>query len=157
MNKKLVVIVALIVIAVCSGFAYLLSQDKNTENPTVAQEGDNKPQTTSSAEKQTTEGAGTYKEYSEDTFAATSGTKILFFYASWCPQCHQLESDIKEGKIPDGVTIFKVDYDTNQKLRQKYGITLQTTLVKVDDNGNEIKKFVAYDDPSLNALVRNLL
>lgn len=158
MNKKLAVTIVLIVLAVGGGFAYLMAQDKSVETPHGAQEqGARSSHETSPAKKQLPEAAGTYKEYSEDTFAATSGTKILFFHASWCPQCRQLESDIKKGTIPGGVTIFKVDYDRNQKLRQKYGVTLQTTLVKVDDSGNEVKKFVAYDDPSLAALVRNLL
>lgn len=157
MDKKLVVTVMLIVAAVGGGFAYLLSKDKDREQPAVVQQQDTKPQATSSGEQQASQSAGAYKEYSEAAFAATSGTKVLFFHAAWCPQCRQLESDIKKGKIPGGVTIFKVDYDSSQKLRQKYGVTLQTTLVKVDDSGNEIKKFVAYDDPSLEAVVRNLL
>lgn len=157
MNKKLLVVTVLIVIAIGGGFAYLLTQDKSANNSVSAPERDKQPKVTSPAEKQPTGAAGMYKEYSEDVFAATSGTKILFFHASWCPQCRQLEADIKSGTIPDGVTIFKVDYDNSQKLRQKYGVTLQTTLVKVDDKGNEIKKFVAYDEPSLEALVRNLL
>lgn len=156
MNKNLSVIIALIVIAVGGGFTYLLLQDKPAENPKVTQKQDTKLQTTLPAE-QPTEAAGTYREYSENAIAETLGTKILFFHASWCPQCRQLETDIKDGKIPHGVTIFKVDYDNSQKLRQKYGITLQTTLVKVDDSGNEVKKFVAYDEPSLDALIRNLL
>ena len=157
MNKKLATVVVLIIIAVGGSFAYLLSQEKSTDNPTVTHRQDTRLSTTPSSEKSPTEAAGTYKEYSEDEFAAMAGTRILFFHASWCPQCRQLESDIKEGKIPEGVTIFKVDYDSSQKLRQKYGVTLQTTLVKVDDSGNELKKFVAYDDPSLQALIRNLL
>src|SRR5687767_11172668 len=140
MNKKLVAVVALIIIAIGGSFVYLLSQDKNTVGPRVTQKQDTKQQTISPAAEQPIEAVGMYKEYSEEMFASTSGTKILFFHASWCPQCRQLESDIKEGKIPDGVTIFKVDYDTSQKLRQKYGVTLQTTLVKVDDSGNEVKK-----------------
>lgn len=159
MNRKLLGIVAIIIVAIGVGFAYLLSQDKTTESLKVTQKQDAKPkpQTTSPAGERPVETAGMYKEYGEAAIAETSGTKILFFHASWCPQCRQLESDIKKGKIPDGVTIFKVDYDNSQKLRQKYGVTLQTTLVKVDDDGNEVKKFVAYDNPSLDALVRNLL
>lgn len=157
MNKKLLGIVIVIVIAVGGGFVYLLSQDNNTATSDVIQKQDTSLKTTSPASTPSTQDPGVYKEYSEDVFTATSGTRILFFHASWCPQCRQLESDIKSGSIPEGVTIFKVDYDTSQKLRQKYGVTLQTTLVKVDDSGNEIKKFVAYDDPSLDALVRELL
>lgn len=100
---------------------------------------------------------GTYIEYSNDVIADSSGTKILFFHAPWCPQCRVLESDIVEKGVPENVTIIKVDYDSNQPLRQKYGVTLQTTVVLVDDEGNLVNKFVAYDDPSLEAIKQNLL
>ncbi len=100
---------------------------------------------------------GRYIAYDGSTLASTPGTKIIFFHASWCPQCRQLEADIKAGSIPDGVTIFKADFDTSQTLRQKYGVTLQTTLVKVGDDGQLIKKYVAYEEPTLAALKRNLL
>lgn len=101
--------------------------------------------------------AGTYTDYQENSIASTGGTKILFFHAQWCPQCRQLEASIKAGNIPADVTILKVDYDHAQELRQKYGVTLQTTLVKVDDQGNLVKKFIAYDDPTLDALKAQLL
>ncbi len=98
-----------------------------------------------------------YVTYSDDIVAKTSGTKILFFHAPWCPQCRALEASIKAGTIPTGVTIIKVDYDSHQALRQQYGVTIQTTLVKVDDTGNLIKKYVAYDEPTLSAVSQNLL
>lgn len=90
-----------------------------------------------------------YVTYSQADLASTSGTKILFFHASWCPQCRALDEDITKHISDDnGVTIFKVDYDSNQALRQKYGVTLQTTFVKIDENGNLIKKYVAYNTPT---------
>lgn len=98
-----------------------------------------------------------YVEYSPDVIAKTTGTKILFFHAPWCPQCRALEKSIKAGTIPEGTTIIEVDYDSNQALRQKYGVTVQTTLVRVDDNGNLIEKYVAYDEPTLQSLIDNLL
>ena len=101
--------------------------------------------------------AGQYVDYSEDIISSTAGTKVLFFHAPWCPQCRELDASIKQGSIPEGVTIIKVDYDTSQALRQKYGVTTQTTLVRVDDSGNIVKKYVAYSDPSLEALVQNAL
>ena len=112
------------------------------------------PQPTSSSSSTQ---AGKFVDYSEDIIANTTGTKILFFHAPWCPQCKALEASIKAGKIPDGVTIIKVDYDSSQKLKQKYGVTVQTTLVRVDDAGNLIKKYVAYSTPSLEALIKNVL
>lgn len=101
---------------------------------------------------------GKYVEYSESKLTdASLGTKILFFHAPWCPQCRELEASIEAGEIPSGVTIIKVDYDSNQSLRSRYGVTIQTSLVKIDDSGNLVKKYVAYDEPSLQSLKENLL
>jgi thiol-disulfide isomerase/thioredoxin len=100
---------------------------------------------------------GVYAEYSEEALKTTSGTKVIFFHAPWCPQCRELDKSIKAGSIPPDVTIFKVDYDSNQDLRKKYGVTIQTTLVKVDDTGALVKKYVAYNKPNLQALIENLL
>jgi thiol-disulfide isomerase/thioredoxin len=100
---------------------------------------------------------GAYIDYAAEVIGATNGTKILFFHAPWCPQCKALETSIKAGPIPANTTIIKVDYDSNQALKQKYGVTTQTTLVLVDDNSNLVKKYVAYSTPSLSALISNLL
>jgi hypothetical protein len=98
-----------------------------------------------------------YIDYYDGVIAATAGEKVLFFHAPWCPQCRALETSIKAGQIPEGVTIIKTDYDSMQQLRQTYGVTIQTTLVKVDDSGNLVKKYVAYDEPTLQAVIDNLL
>ena len=101
--------------------------------------------------------SGKYVDYSVDEVASTSGVKILFFHAPWCPQCIALEKDIKVNTIPVGVTIFEVDYDSNQALRQKYGVTLQTTLVTINDDGSLLKKYVAYSEPTFENVKTNLL
>lgn len=155
MHKKLVIIVGCLLIAIGAGFAYLLLQDKPAD--TTGKEEPTAAPNASSPASPASPTPGTYVDYTAEKLAQTSGTKVLFFHAAWCPQCRQLEADIKAGNIPGGVTIFKVDYDSNQKLRQKYGVNLQTTLVRVDDEGNEIKKFVAYDEPTLEALIKNVL
>ena len=100
---------------------------------------------------------GQYVEYSPELVAETPGDKLLFFHADWCSQCVSLEGDIEASGVPDGVTIFKVDYDSNQDLRQKYGVTIQTTMVKVDDNGDEIDSYVAYEDPTFDNVSAALL
>lgn len=96
--------------------------------------------------------SGQYVEYTPTTISHTSGTKILFFHAPWCPQCRALEASIKASTIPANVTIIKVDYDSHQALRQQYGVTIQTTLVRVDDAGNLIEKLVAYDEPNFQSV-----
>lgn len=100
--------------------------------------------------------AGSYVSYSGDALSRSEGTRILFFHASWCPQCRALEADIKKSGVPAGTTIFKVDYDNAQDLRKKYGVTLQTTVVKVDESGNLISKFTPYQKPTLQNALENL-
>lgn len=158
MNKKIFVIITVILLAIAGGVTFLLTEkDSNRSknrmpNPTVAS-----PETKESKPASSQSSVGTYVEYKEGAIENAAGTKILFFHAPWCPQCRAIESDIMQKGVPDGVTIIKVDYDTNQALRQKYGVTIQTTLVKVDDNGNLIEKYVAYDDPTLDSIKENLL
>lgn len=96
---------------------------------------------------------GAYVNYFDGAIAATPGTKALFFHASWCPKCRDLEEDILANTIPDGFTVFKVDYDSATELRQRYGVTVQTTIVYVDDDGNALAKGVLYDDTTLAALI----
>lgn len=148
-------IAGIVILVIVGGFVYLMSQDSSLESQVAVVEApaSETPSSTGSSPGS----AGAYIDYSQEQLASTSGTKILFFHAPWCPQCRQLESEIRAGPLPDGTTIFKVDYDTNQALRQKYGVTLQTTLVKVDDQGNLVEKYVAYDDPTLAALKQNIL
>ncbi len=95
---------------------------------------------------------GSYISYTDSALASTSGQRVLFFHASWCPQCQKVDADIKNDGVPSGVTVFKVDYDTAQSLRQKYGITLQTTFVKLDSAGNSIGKYVAYNEPTFDSV-----
>lgn len=74
---------------------------------------------------------------------AKNGKVVLFFNASWCPNCRTLDTDIRANldKIPAGTYILSVDYDTYTDLRQKYGVTYQHTFVQVDENGQELKKW----------------
>jgi thiol-disulfide isomerase/thioredoxin len=113
------------------------------------------PTATEPAAAPGTEGA--YVDYSPTAIAEATGDTVLFFHAPWCPQCRSVESDILSSGVPAGVTIIKVDYDSNQDLRQEYGVTLQTTFVAVDRDGEKLESFVAYDDPRLSAVISALL
>ncbi len=156
MNKKSVVISAVILLMIALGVAYLAINSNPTSNQSPSQQSVNDSnQTQKSNSNDNTKGQ--YIDYKDGSIQNNSGTKVLFFHAPWCPQCRQLESEIESGSIPANVTIFKVDYDTNQDLRAKYGVTLQTTLVKVNDNGDLVKKFVAYDNPTLQSIKDNIL
>ncbi|MEK7602995.1 MAG: thioredoxin domain-containing protein [Patescibacteria group bacterium] len=155
--KKVLVVSVIVASLVVSGITFMMvtkKADAPAGNSATSTNSSNQAKKNSPSTSQTT---GNYTVYSEADLAKTSGTKLLFFHAPWCSQCRSLENDIKSKGVPSGVTIFKVDYDTNQKLRQKHGVTIQTTFVKVDDQGNSIGKFVAYDNPVISSVIENLL
>lgn len=124
----------------------LATNTANTASPSGSQEAE--PPVTSSP------AGGVYLTYAGD-LTAGEGRRILFFHAPWCPQCRALEASIQREGVPEGVTILKVDYDTNQALRQRYGVTIQTTLVEIDGAGTSLGKYVAYEEPSLPAVLRH--
>ena len=99
---------------------------------------------------------GSYEAYDPSKLAmADHGKVVLFFRASWCPTCKALDADIKAhlASIPEGVHILDVDYDNSADLKQKYGVTMQHTLVQVDAKGNLITK---WSGGNLDTLVKNL-
>jgi thioredoxin-like negative regulator of GroEL len=156
MDKKVLYIVGCIVLVIMAAATYLLmNSNKNLPVETRVTTDQTLPQ----AAEQVPESArpGAYIDYKQGVIQSTPGTKLLFFHAPWCPQCRQLEADIKKGDIPDNVTIIKVDYDSQQALRMQYGVTIQTTIVKVNDDGSLAKKYVAYEEPTLHAVIKNLL
>jgi len=168
MNKKALTISLVIAALVMGGIAYLLMSPevKKAEEDMIAKSAitqqvdavtTEKDSVATEAQATTNPAPGAYVNYTEDALSSATGTRLLFFHAPWCPQCRALETDIIAKGVPNAVSIIKVDYDTNQSLRKKYGVTLQTTVVRVDDNGGLVKKFVAYDDPSLQAIINNLL
>lgn len=155
MNSRKTLII-LVILAVIGGAAFSLAVTGDVKQAKQDMFADQPNQNTASKSADTS-APGTYIDYEEGVVASTPGTKLLFFHAQWCPQCRALEDDIQKNGVPSGVTIIKVDYDSNQQLRQKYGVTLQTTVVKVTDTGELVKKFVAYDNPSLDSVAKNLL
>ena len=86
-----------------------------------------------------------YLDYSESFLTrANEGKVVLFFKANWCPTCNALDKDVLKNlnKIPEDVTILKVDYDVASDLKKKYEVVTQHTMVQVDAQGNEITKWV---------------
>ena len=150
MNKKTLIYIA-VFIGVALVFASFLifrgygadSNDSQDTNETI----------------RLSEGAGLYLSYSSASFDEHENKRRwLFFHASWCPQCVNLEEDIMAnlGDIPDDVVIFKVDFDNSDDLRNRYGVSIQTTIVSVDGDSDKIKSHVASLDQSLAALIKNL-
>lgn len=83
----------------------------------------------------------TKAEY-QSQMAQRAGTKVVyFFHAPWCPTCRATEKAIEEDGIPAGLTVVKVDFDSETDLRKTYGITQQHTFVQVDEDGDELAKW----------------
>lgn len=158
MSKKVLYIIVGIVLLLVGALSYALLRPPSNAYVDETSESSNK---TSTTETQTPEATnkrtGLYVDYSEDAVSNATGTKLLFFHAPWCPQCREMDASIRSVGVPSDVTVFKIDYDSNQALRQKYGVTLQTTFVKIDDQGNKIASYVAYDEPQFSSVQRELL
>lgn len=159
MNKKYAFVIAGLLLAIV-GAALYVAMDKTAKQEVPSDLNDRatvNSQQNKSDDMSNTQ-AGEYVTYQEEVFSASKDkTRLLFFHASWCPQCRELEASIKSTSLPANVVIFKVDYDSHQDLRKKYGVTLQTTIVKVDKNDNKLQSFVAYDEPHFSSVQRELL
>jgi hypothetical protein len=101
---------------------------------------------------------GSYRDYDPAAVADPGyDTTILFFHASWCPECRAFEQSIEAGPIPDGVQILKVDYDASDDLKRQYEVTIQTTFVKVDADGERLSSWVGYQkDRSIRTILDEL-
>jgi hypothetical protein len=96
---------------------------------------------------------GAYIDYAAGVIEQTPGTKVVFFHAPWCSKCRALEKSILAEGVPAGMTIIKADFDSELELRQRYGVTLQTTVVYVDDAGNALSSAVLSRDTTMDAVL----
>ena len=96
----------------------------------------------------------TYEQYMEHSDAAMhhDGRTVLFFDASWCPDCQKLKNALSSDHdvIPADVTVVDVDYDSHNDLRKQYGVTMQHTFVEVDAQGNKVSSWSITDPSALN-------
>lgn len=83
-----------------------------------------------------------YTDYSTSALKEAKWNIVLFFHANWCPTCIATDKDIISKWVPDNLTIFKTDFDTELELKKKYEVLTQTTFVQVDNQWNMIKKWV---------------
>ena len=87
--------------------------------------------------------AGAYIDwatYAADPSAA-KGKVVLFFHATWCSICQEVERSLTSDPVPEGLTVVKIDYDDADALRQQYGVTIQHTFVQVDPQGAALTKW----------------
>ena len=157
MNKKIAVIIVALVVLIggaVAAYGFTNAGDNRVSETSTSQPA---PSTASELPSVATDTEGAYVDYSPTAIANAKGDTLLFFYAPWCPSCRAIESDILSSGVPADVTVIKVDYDSHQDLRQKYGVTVQTTFVKVDASGEELQKFTPSEDLRLAAVIDALL
>lgn len=84
-----------------------------------------------------------YLQYDVAELAADKN--VLFFAAlDWCTTCQALDENLRENieAIPADTQILVVDYDNDLQLRERYDVDIQHTLIQVDSEGNELKRWI---------------
>ncbi|HEY4201664.1 MAG TPA: thioredoxin family protein [Devosiaceae bacterium] len=84
---------------------------------------------------------------------AAKGTTVVFFYASWCPNCRATVTELNQrwDDVRPGLTLVIADYDKEQALKAKYGVTYQDTFVLLDSKGNGVKSWNSGGVDGLNS------
>ena len=102
-------------------------------------------------------GPGGYQDFSLETYQRLLGQKpfALFFHASWCPTCRNMEKEIQENlsQLPQDLTLLKVNFDQETEIKKKYGLTQQSLVKIIDGKGNPGETLVA---PKLQKIIEGL-
>ena len=102
MNTKLVIIGLFGALVIGAG-VFVATRDKPMATETA-------PATSTppspAADAASSKTPGQYVDYREGVLAQTSGQRVLFFHAPWCPQCRSIEKGIKADGVPDGFSII---------------------------------------------------
>ncbi|MCU0667030.1 MAG: thioredoxin family protein [Patescibacteria group bacterium] len=145
---KYILAIGVILIAIAGGVYIYNSKESNDtkqqDNYSTTEPLEN--DTSSKTTQPSVSGAGkfiAYEDYQTSKDSYSDKKVVLFFNAKWCPTCQALNKDINANSdnIPADTVIVSVDYDSNIDLRRQYGVTVQHTLVTVDVEGNQIKKW----------------
>lgn len=64
----------------------------------------------------------------------------MYFSAPWCGPCRMLGPTMDQ--VSEQVPVQKINVDDDSELSAKYGIRNIPTVIKVDDNGDVLDKFV---------------
>lgn len=77
-----------------------------------------------------------------DAALAQGKPVIVDFWASWCPTCKQQKPIVREllqQKKLQPVTFFVADFDAEEALKKRLGVTMQSTFV-VFKGGKEVAR-----------------
>lgn len=84
---------------------------------------------------------------------AAEGPTVVFFYAAWCPDCRATVSELNArwNEVRPGLTLVIADYDKEQALKARYGITYQDTFVLLDASAAGVEVWNGGGVDGLNA------
>lgn len=98
-------------------------------------------------------------QYSSDTdlkTLAAKGKTVVFFFATWCPNCILTLTELQEkwSDIDPQITLVIADYDQETILKAEYGVTYQDTFVLLDKDAKSVKLWNAGGVKGLNENTR---
>lgn len=84
---------------------------------------------------------------------AAKGTTVVFFYAAWCPNCRATVTELNArwNEVNPGLTLVIADYDKEQALKARFGVTYQDTFVLLDKDGKGLELWNSGGVNGLNA------
>jgi thioredoxin 1 len=102
------------------------------------------------------------KPYTEASFAQaqTAGKPTaLHFHASWCPTCKKQSSSIELLKADNdlNLTVFVADYDLEEPLKKKLGVTSQSTLIVYKGTAEKARSVAKNSPEAIKADLRTAL
>lgn len=69
--------------------------------------------------------------------------KIIKITASWCPSCLIMNDLITDLVNESNFDLVPYDFDLDQDIVKQYNVgTILPVLIKVDGNGNELKRII---------------
>lgn len=156
--KKALVGFLVLLVGIGGAFIIYSSSAKTKQNTTspayqkplsqLTQTYDNQQSLPVIAQPKTSQTTSRYVVYSQVGFnAAKDKRRVLYFHAPWCPTCRPLDKALTDNpnQIPEGVVVFKTDYDTETALKTKYGVTYQHTFIEVNAAGNAVQTWSGGD------------
>ena len=74
---------------------------------------------------------------------AVKGKTVVFFFASWCPNCRATVTELNArwADVNPDITLVIADYDKETALKGKFGVTYQDTFVLLDEKGAAVKSW----------------
>ena len=73
--------------------------------------------------------------------------KLIKFSASWCMPCKNLESRLN--KLDLTIDLLSYDVEEEVDLTEEWKIRNVPTVILVDDNGHEVKRWVGNFEPNV--------